>query len=532
MPREVVKTTRTKQERALSAPFGPTRQENTVVWMSLCYLHFLRLGFSWPSLRVFFAEPKVEGKRASNVKRLDAGAWSLDDHRARLWEEVDKKDGELRTRARGVQPKSDRPDLMKRGQFQNWFDDRGVQEEQDRSESKIYVKKSTREKQERGESEIGRADPWISKRLSLMRDTLPPDTLLSHCLNYSQLNSRFVILITNVTFGHTSSAENTSPFTEAKYYYAGLPSSPVSVARTSTTQTSFVSTWLESPPPLPVILWIGVLPQSLSREDGCTVAFRCWEVLREFDITNVEVEIRESCVIRSAGPKLLAPVPFRHPIADDQGPLTHALGLPVAAQATPDIEQTKGQAASLSASLVSTSSSSHEERLGKAAEGKDDQVAREAREKAQRAVDEANKTIGALRRREELEYPRQPRLGSRTEGYSEDYAIIEVDDDKIDRRTFRGNTIDLGTRIPRWEYTEKMSPNTNFKYPTDRLLKLRGTITDEEMRRPGVTIGCATGVVPFVLECIDAGDYRVSKEWAILPYDDKFGAFSAPGGLG
>ncbi|KAK0493972.1 hypothetical protein EDD18DRAFT_378549 [Armillaria luteobubalina] len=38
----------------------------------------------------------------------------------------------------------------------------------------------------------------------------------------------------------------------------------------------------------------------------------------------------------------------------------------------------------------------HEERLAKAAEGKDDQVSREAREDAQRAVDDANKTIGAL----------------------------------------------------------------------------------------------------------------------------------------
>ncbi|KAK0493949.1 hypothetical protein EDD18DRAFT_1402909 [Armillaria luteobubalina] len=124
-----------------------------------------------------------------------------------------------------------------------------------------------------------------------------------------------------------------------------------------------------------------------------------------------------------------------------------------------------------------------------------------------------------------------------TQGYTEDYAIIKADSDKIDRRTFHGNDIDLGTEIPRWDFTEKLSPNTNFEYPIDRLLKLLGTITEEEMRRPGmttgVTIGPATGVVSFVREYVNglaAGDYRISKERVIFPYDDKSGSFSAPGG--
>jgi len=64
------------------------------------------------------------------------------------------------------------------------------------------------------------------------------------------------------------------------------------------------------------------------------VAFRCLNVLREFDITDVDIEIRESSVTRSAGPKLLEPALIYDPTADVCSPLTHALGIPIAAQAT------------------------------------------------------------------------------------------------------------------------------------------------------------------------------------------------------
>ncbi|KAK0474446.1 hypothetical protein IW261DRAFT_1610584 [Armillaria novae-zelandiae] len=59
-------------------------------------------------------------------------------------------------------------------------------------------------------------------------------------------------------------------------------------------------------------------------------------------IGNARESSASAYVIRSAGPKLLKPVPFRHPIADVQRPVTHALGLLIAAQATPNIEGTGG----------------------------------------------------------------------------------------------------------------------------------------------------------------------------------------------
>jgi hypothetical protein len=44
----------------------------------------------------------------------------------------------------------------------------------------------------------------------------------------------------------------------------------------------------------PVVLWIGVTPGSLSGKDGAVVVSKCCTLLDEHEITDVEVEIRES----------------------------------------------------------------------------------------------------------------------------------------------------------------------------------------------------------------------------------------------
>ncbi|KAG8972565.1 hypothetical protein FRC05_009798 [Tulasnella sp. 425] len=132
---------------------------------------------------------------------------------------------------------------------------------------------------------------------------------------------------------------------EAKFYYAGLPSAPRLVARTSTTPweaptgpeayrkvkelrvvgnraLKLQEAWEGDLAPklfalldsmkvkvtstdilrignagesfAPVVLWIGVMPASLSGNDGVVVAYKCRELLLEYDITDVDVEIRES----------------------------------------------------------------------------------------------------------------------------------------------------------------------------------------------------------------------------------------------
>ncbi|KAF9782172.1 hypothetical protein BJ322DRAFT_1127031 [Thelephora terrestris] len=135
---------------------------------------------------------------------------------------------------------------------------------------------------------------------------------------------------------------------EAKSYYAGLPSAPILVARSSTTpwvaptgpeaylQTkelgpvgrhairevwedglgSKICALLDSMKvewtsidivrigydeeytthTAPVVIWIGVTPASLSGNDGVAVVVKCQEVLEEYNLTDVDVEIRESVV--------------------------------------------------------------------------------------------------------------------------------------------------------------------------------------------------------------------------------------------
>jgi hypothetical protein len=132
---------------------------------------------------------------------------------------------------------------------------------------------------------------------------------------------------------------------EAKDYYAGLPSRPQLVARTSTTpyeeprgpeahtklkelrvvgnhkinkvgddlahkvlnilkenkvewtSTDIVRFGYEGKRSGNVVLWIRVKPGSLSYQDGIDVAFKCKRVLVDFDLKDVDVEIRESIIV-------------------------------------------------------------------------------------------------------------------------------------------------------------------------------------------------------------------------------------------
>lgn len=138
---------------------------------------------------------------------------------------------------------------------------------------------------------------------------------------------------------------------EARSYYAGLPSSPVLVAPTGSipwkkptgrwaydvirelrpvgdhalkevwegnlalklhdlldsmgvqwTSTDVVHIGKEEETLAPIVIWIGIRPGSLSGYDGLDVASKCRNILVEHDIVDIEVEIRESEVTRSAGP--------------------------------------------------------------------------------------------------------------------------------------------------------------------------------------------------------------------------------------
>ncbi|KAG5635188.1 hypothetical protein H0H81_012113, partial [Sphagnurus paluster] len=89
------------------------------------------------------------------------------------------------------------------------------------------------------------------------------------------------------------------------------------------------------------VLWIGVLPDTLSNEDAYTSANSCLNLLQQFGINDVEVEFRASIYTKSAG---LGPLDFADddPMIDFRRHLTPVLGLSIAGQATPHHEGTGG----------------------------------------------------------------------------------------------------------------------------------------------------------------------------------------------
>jgi hypothetical protein len=149
-------------------------------------------------------------------------------------------------------------------------------------------------------------------------------------------------------------------------------------------------------------------------------------------------------------------------------------------------------------------------------------------------------------------------LGVGKNGFTEDWAVIEVDDSKVDATNFVGNVIDLGTTIPVDELTTWMCPHPanppSFKYPGNRLLKFSGTISDEEMWNPtlrtldhdndpcimvikrgnasDLTVGRLNNIRSFIRIYFKDQPGQVSKEVAILPRNSKSGAFSEPGDSG
>jgi hypothetical protein len=93
------------------------------------------------------------------------------------------------------------------------------------------------------------------------------------------------------------------------------------------------------PSPLAVV-WIGVLPGTLTSEDGVKVAVRCKNILSTNGIDNVHVELRESEVFHCA--KLHKPVRTSSATVRVIEPFSTAVGLPISTEARPTVGGTGG----------------------------------------------------------------------------------------------------------------------------------------------------------------------------------------------
>jgi hypothetical protein len=90
----------------------------------------------------------------------------------------------------------------------------------------------------------------------------------------------------------------------------------------------------------PVVIWVGVRPDSLQVEDAFSSGNEILHLLASFDIDDVEVEYRESVYKRSVGPPLLRSVSNVNTTVDVRGPLTPALGPSIAASDRPGAQGT------------------------------------------------------------------------------------------------------------------------------------------------------------------------------------------------
>ncbi|TFY71083.1 hypothetical protein EVG20_g1921 [Dentipellis fragilis] len=368
----------------------------------------------------------------------------------------------------------------------------------------------------------------------------------------------------------------------------------------------------------PVVIWIGVIPASLSGADGVVAASKCKELLVvEYNITDVDVEIRQSIVSRSAGRKLLqmdrscfepTPDACSTPWAEGTGGFFITEGedakrlLLVTARHVvfpPEEDENKhfvrkndsqrrhnvmlfGDAA-FNNYLTDIKTeirrkgygAGYQEQRIERAEGSDNPRAKTVLKDAQRELDLVREAIEGLNALSQdisrdwttpenrilghvvLSPPISFGVGSSSEGYTEDWAVVEIDASKIDASNFDGNAIDLGTRVGIGGFAGMMNPKYRkehpFEYPVDHLIRLKGTIPDEEMRYPpildrdegpytkvikrssttGLSVGRANDVFSYA-RYYDEDNLRAgtSKEWAILPFDSKSHAFSETGDSG
>jgi hypothetical protein len=92
----------------------------------------------------------------------------------------------------------------------------------------------------------------------------------------------------------------------------------------------------------PVVIWVGVLPDSLASEDAFNSANVILALLEDEGITAVDIEFRESVFRRSAGAELYEPASDLDATRHVIDPLTTALGLPIASAKTPHFQGTMG----------------------------------------------------------------------------------------------------------------------------------------------------------------------------------------------
>ena len=164
--------------------------------------------------------------------------------------------------------------------------------------------------------------------------------------------------------------------------------------------------------------------------------------------------------------------------------------------------------------------------------------------------DEANRIIGHVT----LSPPISFDYGD--DGFTDDWAVVEIYPSMIAKLNFVGNIINLSSvavdELTAWMYPHLANPSS-FKYRGNRLLRLFGIVSDEEMFKANpktkdhdnpvimvtkngntsnVTVGRLNSIRAFVRVYTKGQPGKMSKEVCVFPRNSKSGQFSECGDSG
>jgi hypothetical protein len=149
------------------------------------------------------------------------------------------------------------------------------------------------------------------------------------------------------------------------------------------------------------------------------------------------------------------------------------------------------------------------------------------------------------------------RLSDGEDGFTEDWAVVQLDPKMISKLNFIGNLIDVGSvavdDLTSWMYPNPANPHS-FEYPGDRFHKCVGMVSDQEMYKPDpstqdqdndptimvlmngntsrLSVGRLNTIRPFVRTYFKGVPGAMSREIAVLPRNSKSGPFSKRGDSG
>ncbi|KAH7887979.1 hypothetical protein F5I97DRAFT_1936007 [Phlebopus sp. FC_14] len=314
-------------------------------------------------------------------------------------------------------------------------------------------------------------------------------------------------------------------------------------------------------------LYLGLCPSTKAVADGCT------EILANAHFRDVEIAFRESIFTRSNTPHfegtgalylresnqsdriflltarhVALPPPAHHNqlyARKNTGQRRQEVVIPGSKAYTDALE---AMMVKIGRELIFVDTYKRElDALGEAAEGKDAGLA-----KAKQTIEDVNEFHGEITKNWSTLSQRvlgyvvhapPNSVGTGPKQLTEDWALIDLNRDKIDWNMFKANVVSLENISAAADFVLKMHPHPegrpSFKYSVGGLLKVKGVVKEDEIRkpkqfdtnggRPLESIGCGTGIESFIREYDEYGLKRTSMDVTIHPYSHRDGAFSAPG---